>query len=104
MKLLILIPVRAKSLYSFRYETPFIETKALLLKSYGGFVCETKSEICYGLGLNFELELCMYTANIYRGLRGCPLVHAIRIRWAVEITEKPYTHQRERLCMLQETL
>ena len=39
--------------------------------------------------------------NVYRGLRG---VHRFSLQYlwkrAVRITEKPYIHQRERLCML----
>ena len=42
-----------------------------------------------------------YTANVYRGLRG---LHRFSLQYlwkrAVRITEKPYTPQRERLCML----
>ena len=46
-------------------------------------------------------QFTKYTANVYRGLQG---VHRFSLQclWkrAVRITEKPYTPQRERLCML----
>ena len=42
-----------------------------------------------------------YTANVYRGLR-VSVGFFLQYLWkrAVRITEKPYTLQRERLCML----
>ena len=43
----------------------------------------------------------LYTANVYRGLRGvCRFSLQYLWKRAVRITEKPYTLQRERLCML----
>ena len=43
----------------------------------------------------------IYTANLYRGLRSVHMV-SLQYLWkrAVRITEKPYTHPRERLHML----
>ena len=51
--------------------------------------------------LNPNESLKHHTANVYRGLRG---FHRFSLQYlwkrAVRITEKPYTPQRERLCML----
>jgi hypothetical protein len=42
-----------------------------------------------------------YTANVYRALQGvCRFSLHYLWKRTVRITEKPYTHQRERLCML----
>ena len=60
-----------------------------------------KWSIIWWLVATHSLSQAVYTVNVYRGLLD---VHrfSLQYRWkrAVRITEKPYTHQRERLSML----
>ena len=55
----------------------------------------------YGFYQTQNLVNNAYTANVYRGLRGFQRSF-LQYLWkrVVRITEKPYTSQRERLCML----
>ena len=62
-----------------------------------GFVKNLRLLRVYSI-INFAKR---YTANIYRDLRGSRRF-SLQYLWkrAVRITKKPYTPQRERLCML----
>ena len=75
--------------------------------NYVYFLTLVKVHTVYSVRLEFggriwmSIFLMIYTVKVYRGLRGvCRFSLQCLWKRAVRITEKLYTPERERLCML----